>query len=110
MDNKDTLVKWFIILCTPIGWIWLIWKVFTISFNGILNIFSFDKKEKTNTTKYEKRIAQLEELIYLTKNPTPAMLNSSLYLRKTAKEKKEYIKKLQKEIDTLQAKCKAKNK
>lgn len=100
-NNNDKLIKWFILLCTPIGWLVLIGKFISIIFKRLLDLGTYTKKEKKKISKYERRIDELNNLIYLTKHPTPRMKEISTM---TEEKKKDYINRLEKEIKLLQEK------
>ena len=47
-NNNDNLIKWFILLCTPIGWVWLIIKGF-VAIAGGTYIFCDNVNKKYGT-------------------------------------------------------------
>ena len=47
MENSNSLIKWLIILFTPIGWIWLIYKLI-IMIEARIGISAINEKAKNN--------------------------------------------------------------
>ena len=47
MENNNSLIKWLIILFTPIGWIWLIYKLI-IMIEAMIGISAINEKAKNN--------------------------------------------------------------
>lgn len=57
MKDNNSLIKWFIILCTPVGWVWLIIKFFSSIFGRTLDTVDNIKnipKEKEKKLHFEQ--------------------------------------------------------
>ena len=49
MENSNSLIKWLIILFTPIGWIWLIYKLIVMIGASIgISAININEKAKNN--------------------------------------------------------------